>query len=173
MTALIASGLKFKGKFQLQHFRKDELLGTYDLKVQFFPNGVTDIGKDTALNLLFNDATVKIQDWAIGFIDLAGFTALADADTMASHAGWLEFTGYSEATRPEWDPDAAASQQILNSTLRDFNITASSSIKGVFICSDDVKSGTAGVLWATALLSADVPVNSPDVIKIAYTVSVA
>lgn len=159
--------LQLRGSYKIQRYSKGGiLLAEYEGK-----NGIVNIGKDTALNILFNDATAKIQDWAIGLIDAAGFTALADADTMGSHSGWSEFSGYSEGTRPEWDPDVAAAQAITNSTLRDFNITATATLKGIFVADDATKGGSAGTLWATALFAGDIPVANTDLLKIAYTVS--
>lgn len=164
-----ATGIKPRGYFTIQHIRDGKILQ----EIPLVPNGVVNEGKDYILNAGFNDATSKIQDWAIGLIDNASFSALADTDTMASHPGWIEFTTYSEVTRPEWDPGAAASQQITNAVLRDFNITGSGTLYGVFISSDDTKGGTTGTLWATAAFAATIPVNASDLIRIAYTVTVS
>jgi len=158
--------LPLRGKFHVEHWRGDTLLRKLDIT-----NGITDEGYNTILNAMFNDATSKTADWVIGLINASGFSALADADTMSSHAGWTEFTTYSEGTRPEWNPDAAASQAITNATLRDFNISSGGTLKGIFISSNATKGGTTGFLWSTALFAGDIPVSGSDLIKIAYTVS--
>jgi len=45
--------------------------------------------------------TTRITSWYIGLIGNAqSTTTFANADTMSSHAGWSEFIGYSNATRP-------------------------------------------------------------------------
>ena len=90
---------------------------------------------------------------------------------MSSHAGWNEFTSYTEGNRVAWGPGSASSQSVTNSTPATFNINGSGTVKGVFIVSNNTKSGTAGTLWATALFGADVPVTSGDQLKITYTVS--
>lgn len=134
-----------------------------------YKNAVTNVGKDSILDIMFNGAT-QITTWYLAFIDATGFSALDAGDTMASHAGWTEFTGYSQATRPEWTEDAASGQIISNSTLVQFDITASGTLKGGFLTSNNVKAGTTGTLWGTALFTGDVPVNNGDVIKITYSI---
>jgi len=160
------SKCQLKGRFYAEHWRKGKKIGEYEI-----PNGIVDIGKNTLLDVMFRDAVSKIIDWTIGIIDNAGFTALADTDTMASHTGWVEFTGYSEGTRPEWDPVAAAAEAITNTTLRDFNVTSAGNWNGVFISDSPTKGGATGTLWATASFAGVIPVSISDVIKIQYTVA--
>jgi hypothetical protein len=134
------------------------------------PNGVTNIGKDTILDSFFRNQAPPTT-WYIGFIDQSGYTAVADADTMSSHAGWTEFTTYSEGVRQTWVTVAAASQSISNTTLATFNITGSGTLKGVFVADNSTKAGSTGTLWATALFAGDIPVSNTDIIKITYTVN--
>lgn len=135
------------------------------------PNGVTNEGKNGVLDSYFRNQAPPAQ-WYLSFIDNAGFTALDDAnDVMNSHSGWAEFTGYSEVTRPAWATQAAASQSITNPTPATFSITSTATIKGIFVVSENTKSGTTGVLWATALFAGDIPVSNGDIIKISYTVN--
>lgn len=157
-----------KGKFKIEHLDKHgNVLGEYD-----FNNDITNVGKNYILETMFHDGTqIASSAWCIGLISSSGYSALAAADTMASHSGWTEFTGYSQSTRVAWAPGAAASQLITNGTPATFDITGSGTLKGVFITSQNTKSGTSGTLWATALFAADVPVNNGDQIKITYTVS--
>ena len=68
--------------------------------------------------------------------------------------------------------EAAASQSISNSvTSADFNITASGTIHGIFVTSDNTKSGTTGTLWSTAPFAAPLSVNNGDLLKVTYTLS--
>jgi hypothetical protein len=165
---LLQSQLNPKGKFIVEHLDKDgKLLGKYE-----FPNGITNSGKNLLLDVMFSDETaVAAAGWYIGLIDLSGYSALAAADAMSSHAGWNEFTSYSEGTRVAWGPGSAASQSITNASPATFNISGSGTVKGVFVTSGSGKSGTSGYLWATALFSADVPVSNGDQLKVTYTVS--
>jgi hypothetical protein len=160
--------LLMKGKFQVEHRDKGgKLIGIYDL-----PNGITNIGKNKVLDVMFNDSTpIANASWFIGLIDNASFSALAAGDTMASHAGWIEFTGYSQATRVAWGSGAASSQSTTNASPATFDITGTATLNGIFVNSIGTKGGTTGTLWATASFTSTVPVNNGDQMKITYTVS--
>lgn len=163
--------LKKKQKFRPHGFFNIELIRDgKTIHEERIPNGVTNVGKDGILDSFFRNQAPP-TNWYIGFINNAGFSAVADTDTMASHAGWAEFTTYSEATRPEWVTGAAASQSITNGTPATFNITGTATLQGVFITTDNTKSGVVGVLWATALFTGTIPVTNGDIIKITYTVN--
>ena len=154
------------GRFAVEHYDKDgNLKGTYDI-----PNGIVDVGLNDILDVAFHVGS-QITAWFIGLVDNSGFSAFADADTMASHAGWNEFTTYSEATRVAWAEDAPASRSITNTTSSDFSITGTGTIKGIFLISNNTKSGTTGTLWATAAFASNVAVVNGDSLKITYTVS--
>lgn len=161
--------LNLGGKFQIEHYRNGKCIGTYDIK-----NGITNEGKDDLLDVAF-DGSTQHGNWYIGLVDNSGFSAFAAGDTAAQIGGtngWSEYTSYSESNRVEWAPDAASSQSITNSTARSFNITGTSdTLKGIFIISDNTKSGTTGVLWSTASFSSTVPVTNGDELKITYTLN--
>jgi hypothetical protein len=155
-----------RGKFTVVHLDKDgNTKGEYE-----FPNGIVDVGLNHILETTFNGGT-QITAWYVGLINNAGFTALANADTMASHSGWAEAAGYSEATRPEWTAGTAASRAITNSSTVDFTINATATIRGIFITSSPTKSGSAGTLWSTAAFSSPASVLAADVLKVTYTVA--
>ncbi len=167
----VPTPMKFKGWFEFEVWGPEDENGNRIKKQEgAFDNGVTNIGKNTQLDVIFNAGT-QIVAWYLGLVDDAGFTAFAASDTMASHGGWTEFTTYSEATRPQWSPDAAAAQQITNSTPVNFNITGTATLQGIFVTSDNVKSGVAGTLWATASFAGTIPVANGDLLKITYTVT--
>lgn len=86
----------------------------------------------------------------IGLIDDSGFTAIASTDTMASHGGWTELTGYDEATRQEIDFDTISGG--IASSTTGVTITASGTIavKGAFLTTNSTKGGTTGVMIANA-----------------------
>lgn len=175
--------LDMRGNFVVEHWRNGELLNTYQ-----FPNGIVNEGKNKLLNVMFN-AQTQITAWFLSLIDNAGFTALAAGDNydninQASN-GWDEFQSYNDAnngnsttTRPAWPEDAAASQAITNTSVAIFNVTASGTVKGVFLVGgtnsqtkgDHTASGN--FLWATALFSTgDVAVNNLDQLKVTYSVT--
>lgn len=157
--------LRAKGRFTITHLRNGRVVGEYAL-----PNGIVDVGLNHILETQFNGGT-QVTVWYIGLIDNAGFTALANADTMASHAGWAESSAYDEATRPEWTAGAASGRAITNSTTVDFTVNATATIKGLFITSNNTKGGTTGTLWSTAAFGTTVAVNDGDTLKVTYTVS--
>ena len=178
-----ASNLSPRGRFQVEHWRDGRLIGVYE-----FPNGITDEGKDQLLDTQF-DAATQITTWYLGLVDNANFTALAAADTYdeinQAGNGWDEFSDYTDpgngdsaTTRPVWNPDAAASQTITNGTVVVFDITATGTIKGLFLAGGGTAPENKGdhaagsTLWATALFdSGDVAVQNGDQLKATYTVT--
>lgn len=156
-----------QGHFRIKHIRDGKEIGVYDVK-----NLVVNQGKNDILDVYFSDGTATAASgWFMGLISSSGYSAIAAADTAASHAGWTEFTGYSESTRQAWGQGDPASQSITNSTPVTFSINASGTVKGAFIITNSTKGGTSGKLWAAALFSADVPVNNGDQLKVTYTLS--
>lgn len=160
--------LEINGNYpKIEHYRQGTLINTYKFK-----NGITNVGKNYILDVMFNGGTqIANNSWFVGLISSTSYSALADADTMSSHSGWTEFTGYSQSTRVAWGSGAASSQATTNSTPATFDITSSGTLKGIFTTSNSTKGGTTGTLWATGLFSADVPVVNGDQMKVTYTVS--
>lgn len=148
-----------------EHFRDGKLI---DREVTH--NGIVTVGKNALFDIMFR-AQTQLTAWFFGLIDNASYSALSDADTMSSHAGWIECTSYDESTRPQWSPDAASAGAITNSTAVTFNISATKTLKGMFIASNSTKGGSTGTLWATALFSADKSVVDNDQIKLTYQLS--
>jgi hypothetical protein len=162
------SKFKPRGRFRVEHTdAKGKLKGIYE-----FNNDIVNVGKNDILGVYFSGATQTASaSWFIGLISSSGYSALAAADTMSSHAGWTEFTSYSQATRVAWGPGSAASQSVTNASPATFDINGSGTVKGIFVVNQSTKSGTTGTLWATALFSADVPVTNGDQLKVTYTVN--
>ena len=159
--------MNLKGKFQVEHRDSDgNLKAVYD-----FPNGIVDEGLNHILDTQFHGSTA-VTTWYIGLVDNSGWTAFADADTLASHSGWTELTDYTESARVEWDEDAASSRSITNTTTADFSMNATNNVKGIFVSSNSTKStGNTGTLWSTAAFSSVVAVANGDTLKVTYTVS--
>lgn len=158
--------IDFRNPIKVQCFDKD---GNLKWEEEIF-NGIVDEGINQLLDAGFNGGT-QVSTWYMGLVDNAGFTAFANGDTMASHSGWVESTAYTEATRPEWTAGAAASRAVTNSVTVDFSMNATATIKGIFITSNNTKSGTTGTLWSTAAFSSNASVTSGDTLKVTYTVS--
>ena len=133
-----------------------------------FPNGTTNAGITNNLSVYLGGGT-QSTTWYLGLIDNAGFSTLAAADTMASHAGWTEATTYTEATRPTWTPGAAAGQSITNPTEVTFSINGTVTLAGAFIVSNNTKSGTSGTLWAHGQFSSLQSLVNGQSFKLSYT----
>ena len=164
----IVSVATLRGRFNVEHWGADGKL----ISSQNFNNGITNVGKDFILDVMFNDLTAILQNsWFISIIDKAGFTALDATDTPSSHTGWTELQAYTEANRVAWGSGVASSQSTTNASPAVFNMNATNVAYGVFVISENTKGGTTGTLWSTAAFSATVPVTSGDQLKITYTVS--
>ena len=115
--------------------------------------------------------------WYIGLYGAAASNDPAAGDTMASHAGWVEVTDYTEATRRQAVFGAATTADpsvISNSTsVAVFSIDDTVTVGGAFLTSDDTKGGTTGVLFSASDFAApgDRAVVSGDVINVTYTFS--
>jgi hypothetical protein len=151
----------------VEHWRDGIKIGEYPIG-----NGVTNVGKNSILDIYFNSGTqIASSSWVIGLIDNSGFTALAASDTMGSHAGWTEFTGYSQSTRVAWGQGSASSQTVTNGTPGTFDCSSSGTVNGIFITSNSTKGGTSGLLWSNGSFGAPVPVVSGDSLKISYSIA--
>jgi hypothetical protein len=148
-----------KGSVHIEHYdRYGNIINEFDVL-----NGITNEGKNKILNDMFNGGTQTANNsWFIGLIDNSGFSALASTDTMASHAGWTEFTTYSQAARVAWGSGSSTAQSTTNATPATFDVTGTGTIYGIFVTTNSTKGGTSGTMWSTAGFSAAVPVSSGD-----------
>lgn len=159
-------GFTPRGRFFAEFYHENgELFHKEDIT-----NLVTNGGKDDILNVYFHSSTQTLT-WYIGLIDSSGYTAIAATDTMAAHAGWNEFTTYSETVRQTWGVGASSGQSVTNATPATFSISGSGTVKGIFVTTVNTKSGTTGTLWSAALFAAAVAVVNGDSLKITYTVN--
>lgn len=162
---LFLDELKFDNYFHVEHYRKGELLNIISSK-----NLVTNAGKNSILDIMFHGAT-QITTWYQGLINNSGYSAVAAADTISSHAGWTEFTSYDESVRQTWVEAAASSQSITSSSVSTFTISATGTVRGLFIVSESTKGGTTGTLWAATLFSSTISVVDDDLLKVTYTIN--
>jgi hypothetical protein len=131
-----------------------------------FTNLVTDAGKDSLLDIMF-DAATQVTTWYLGLVAGAS-PSFAAADTLASHAGWTEFTGYS-GDRQAIGFAEPASQSLASAADVSFAITGAGTVGGAFVCS--VATGTAGILYSEGDLDADRTVASGDTLNVAVSLS--
>lgn len=132
-------------------------------------NVITTVGKNNMLDNHYAGSSYTAA-WSMGLIDNASFTAVAAADTMASHAGWIESTAYSNANRisAAWSA-AAAGVKSLSAALG-FSMNATVTIRGGFLCTNNTKGGTTGILNnATAFTGGNQAVNNGDTLNVSFS----
>lgn len=132
-----------------------------------FKNAATTAGLNHILDVGFN-AGSQITTWYIGLINGSGFSAVAAADTPASHTGWTEFTDFS-GNRKAWSPGTISGGSLPTGTASSFVMTSSGSVRGIFIVSVATKEDTTGTLWATAIESSNRSVANGQTLQVFYT----
>lgn len=135
-------------------------------------NLVTTVGKNDLMDKYFAGSAYTAA-WYVGLIDNASYSAIVAADTMASHAGWIEGVPYSNATRPAVTWNAAAAGSKAATTYVEFTINATLTVKGSFLNSVSTKSGTTGILYSAAAFSTNRGVISGDLLRVTPTMSAA
>jgi hypothetical protein len=159
--------VKPQNLFTIEQIRDGEVIHS-----EVINNAVATAGFNAMLNTFFG-SEAKRANWYVGLINATGYTAVADADTMASHAGWAEFATYGEATRSAWVATSSSNKSVTGTASQTFTIgtVSAQELKGLFVTDTGTKNGTTGLLWATALFSANVPVATGDTFRITYTMS--
>jgi hypothetical protein len=147
-----------------------------------YSNLVTTVGKNHLLDVYLSGSAFTAA-WYLGLISLTSYTTgPVVGDTHATHSGWVEDAGYSNATRvaPSFGTASAGSKA---STATAFNINATTTIKGTFLTSQSAKSSVAAstgsgatltnVLYSAGLFTGgDKAVASGDTLNVTYTASV-
>lgn len=115
-------------------------------------NLTTNVGRQYVLDTAFSGATAD-SAWFVGLIDGSGVSpTLAVTDTMETHAGWSEYTTYSEGARQAFTengvPSTADPSVWTNSSDKAvFSINNDGVVEGAFLNGDATKSGTPGILY--------------------------
>lgn len=137
-----------------------------------FENTVTTVGKNALLNVFFATGAIGAGSttWYMGLTNSAPTTSAGD--TMASHAGWSEKTGYSESTRPAVTFQTASSGSKTTSANSSFSITGTATIGGAFIANNSTKGESSSTLYSVgAFTVGDKYVSAGDTINVTYTAS--
>lgn len=163
----IQEGLHPSGHYHVQHHDADgQLLWEDDIG-----NLVTTAGKNFALDTLLSGSSYTAA-WYLGLVDGATAPTYAAADTMASHAGWTENVGYSNANRPAPAFSGASAGSKATSAAVVFNVNAGGTIAGVFLVSNSAKSGATGTLYSVGSFSGgDQPVTNGGTLSVTYSAS--
>ena len=160
------------GVFTIQCFDKDGVLKWEATK----NNLVVNVGlKD--MNDKYFSGSAYTAAWYIGLYGAGASNNPAAGDTMSSHAGWVEVTAYSQATRPAATFGAAttADPSVITNAANaaQFSITGTTVVGGAFLINNNTKGGTTGVLFSAADFQApgDRSVVSGDIINVTYQFS--
>ena len=141
-----------------------------------FHNQVTTVGVQNLNNVYFNNTA--FVSWYLGLTTGVGASVPSynTADTMSSHAGWVEVTAYSGTRKAvNWGTGATATNPstISNSASPAvFSITGSATVYGAFLVNDATNGGTAGTLFSAGNFTTSAKnVVSGDTINVTYTFS--
>lgn len=133
-------------------------------------NIVVNQGLNDLLDVMLSGAT-QDTTWFVGLTD--GTPTVNAADTLASHAGWVEITDYDETNRVAFVDAGASSQSLSNAASPAvFTINASVTVGGAFLAG--VNTGTSGRLFAAgAFTGGDKSLGDNDVLTVTATFTAA
>ncbi len=169
----VEEGVGAGGVYGIQCFDKDGKLKWETSS----PNLVVNVGLQD-MNAKYFSGSSYTATWFIGLITGPGSgTTILAADTAASHGGWTENVGYSNATRPAatFGTATTADPSVISNSAApaSFSINATSTVGGAFLISNSTKSGTTGILFSASDFQApgDRSVVSGDTLNVTYTFS--
>ena len=159
------------GVFHVQCFDKDGVLKWEDQ----MHNLVVNVGLQD-MNTKYFKGSAYTAAFYLGLVEGPGSsTTYAAADTLASHAGWTEFTNYSGTRKTvTFGTATTADPSVLSNSASpsQFSITGGGgTVAGAFLTTVD--SGTSGLLFSEADFQSpgDRVVVSGDTLNVTYTFS--
>lgn len=163
-------GFKSIYHFQAYEYRRGPLL--WERKV---PNLITTQGLNDILTQYFKGAAYTASPF-IGLIDNDEFGSIQASDTAAKITDttptgltnqWKELIGYDETERQTLSLGTAAAGSIDNVAVpAEFTFNTTVTVKGAFISTSDVISGTAGVLYGAASYGSPPTLGSGNVLVV-------
>lgn len=142
---------------------------------EVFPNLVVNAGLQNMVAAYLAGAT-QTTTWYLGLVTgPAASTTYAATDTLASHAGWTEFTDYSGSRKAvTFGTPTTANPSVVSNSASPSTFTisgAGGTVAGAFLCS--AASGTSGILFSAADFQSpgDRVVASGDILNVTYTFS--
>jgi|LGOV01.1.fsa_nt_gb hypothetical protein len=160
----IRTNIKLAEMYEVECFDKHGNLKWTDI----INNLVVDEGLDDSLDKYFKASAYTSAHYA-GLTD--GTPVVADIDTLASHAGWVEVTAYT-GDRKAITWGTVSGESVDNSANKaSFAINANGTVMGgAFVCT--VASGTGGTLYGGGVLTAgDKELDDGDTLNVTITAS--
>jgi hypothetical protein len=168
---MISNTAAAKGVFKVQCFGADGVLKWEEEN----PNLVMNQGLQD-MNTTYLKSGTQITTWYLGLVTGPGSgTTYAAGDTLASHAGWTEFTNYSGTRKAvTFGTATTANPSVISNSASPSAFTisgAGGTVAGAFLCS--ATSGTSGVLFSGSDFTSpgDRVVVSGDTLNVTYTFS--
>lgn len=166
-----STAAKGGGVYHVQCLDKDGNLKWEDS----MPNLVVNEGLQE-MNTEFFKGSTYTAAFYLGLVTGPGSsTTYAAADTLASHAGWTEFTNYSGSRKAvTFGTATTADPSVISNSASPSSFTISGGggvVAGAFLCT--VASGTSGVLFSEADFQSpgDRTVVAGDTLNVTYTFS--
>lgn len=143
-----------------------------------FHNTVVTVGKNLILDQALAGSAYTAGEF-LGLISSASYSAISAADTMASHAGWVEAGGTNApaytGSRPTAVFAAASAGAISLATGLVYTFTSSGTVQGAFLTYGSgavtTKDSTGGVLWSAGAFATPQPVIATNVLTVSYSAS--
>jgi hypothetical protein len=136
-----------------------------------FPNLVVNQGLAFINTQVFQGANYSAT-WYMGIID--GGATYSALDTMSSHAGWTENVDYLQAARPTmvFNSTTTANPAVIASIAVSYTMSATATVGGAFLTTDNTKGGTNGTLLSAGNFTVgNRGLVSGDTLNVTYTFS--
>lgn len=175
-SSMLTEKAKAHGKYYVECIGADGKLKWADT----IENVVTTVGKNLALDTYLAGSAYTVTGPFLGLISSTSYSAVDAADTMSSHAGWLE-AGNANAptyTSPRktaaWSAASAGSKAL--SAALSFTMTGAGTVKGCFLTfgtgAVSTIDNTSGTLYSAGLFTGgDKVVISTDVLNVSFSAS--
>lgn len=162
--------LKYGTIWQVEHFRRGELIGFSQHHNLFVDEGIT-----YALDVAFSGGSAITSWYVVLFED--NHTPAA-GDTYAT-PGFTETTAYDESTRPAWSEAGVSGKQLTNSASKaSFTFNATKTIYGGGLVGGGTAASTKGdaagggkLLCESQFTGGSKSVESTDVLKVTVTLT--
>lgn len=168
--------MKIKGRFVFECVGPDGKVKWTDT----IDNTVVTVGKNLSLDTILAGAAYTVTGPFMGLISSTSFTAISAADTMTSHAGWLEAGNANAPTytapRKTLAFNAASGGSKATATAASYAITGTGTVKGAFVNFGagalSTVDNTGGTLLSAGLFTGgDKVVGNGDTLNVTYTLS--